>query len=298
MAADVTGRTRSAGHRWGFLPRSKVAATVTLLVVAVVGIGIGVAGPRMGRSGGLATRVPSPSLAPPVAAAPVVTCGRIPADACEVAIDLVRDTRPSEVAEADSVVVDDTCPPDAVCDRQYPFDAIVVLVPVMGAPGDWHAFGVWGTNGPEVVRAWQGGLPPHVVALIPRRGTSPTSTPESDRLAHPIVVSNATDRPITLGMEGVRSLTVPANDEATIPSADAPLLPFRLEVRLASGHVIGTHRVVDPRAFLLRIGLTCGGVDVWSASTQPVGPRPDPADDIDCDDIAEFDSALERSNLF
>jgi len=40
--------------------------------------------------------------------------------------------------------------------------------------------------------------------------------------------------------------------------------------------------------FVVRAGLTCGLLDVWSAPTQPEIPLPDPADDIDCDEDPEL----------
>ncbi len=104
----------------------------------------------------------------------------------------------------------------------------------------------------------------------------------SQRLANPIDISNGTERPITLLIDDTEFMVVSARSGVIIPPAHVPRLPFLLEARLPSGKVIGTYRVSEPGGFLLRIGLTCGVLDVWSASTQPEGPRPDPAEDIAC----------------
>ena len=76
-----------------------------------------------------------PSLAP-TPPADGVDCGRIARAACMQAIALARDE--TEVKGASLIVVDDTCPPPSVCDRQYPFDSIVVFA-VTGDTTSWHA---------------------------------------------------------------------------------------------------------------------------------------------------------------
>lgn len=114
--------------------------------------------------------------------------------------------------------------------------------------------------------------------------SSPPVVPASpsQRLEHPIVISNGTTRPITLLIDGQDFLTVPAESGATVPVATIPRLPFELEARLPSGQVIGSRVMSEPEGSLLRVSLTCGVLDVWSGATQPLGPRPDPADDIEC----------------
>jgi hypothetical protein len=102
-----------------------------------------------------------------VAPSPSVNCGRIGAESCQKAIGLVRDTQPLEVAAALAIVVDDVCPPPVICDRLYPFDSIVVLVPPATASWAQVAFEVVGLDGPERVEPWSAALPQHVVALLP-----------------------------------------------------------------------------------------------------------------------------------
>ena len=104
----------------------------------------------------------------------------------------------------------------------------------------------------------------------------------SQRLANPIDISNGTERPITLLIDDAEFMVVSARSGVIIPPAHVPRLPFLLEARLPSGQLIGRYRVSEPGGFLLRIGLTCGVLDVWSAPTEPMGPRPDPAEDITC----------------
>lgn len=101
------------------------------------------------------------------AASPVVNCAGITAESCQKAIELVRGLHPREVAEASAIVVADVCPPTVDCDRFYPFDSIVLLVPPTSASWIQLAFQVVGQNGPERVEPWSGPLPPHIAALLP-----------------------------------------------------------------------------------------------------------------------------------
>ena len=96
----------------------------------------------------------------------MTVCGRIPADYCQEAIDLVRAQVPREVAEAIAIVVDDTCPPTVLCDRQWPFDALVVVVPVNGVIADVVVFEVTGRVGPELARRYDGDVPAHFAPLL------------------------------------------------------------------------------------------------------------------------------------
>jgi hypothetical protein len=64
-------------------------------------------------------------------------------------------------------VVADVCPPTTLCDRLYPFDSIVVLVPSASASWAQVAFQVVGRDGPERVEPWSGALPQHIAALLP-----------------------------------------------------------------------------------------------------------------------------------
>ena len=112
-------------------------------------------------------RVSEPSTPATAAASPAVNCAGITAESCQKAIGLVRDTHPREVAEAFAIVVADVCPPTVACDRLYPFDSIVVLVPPASASWVQVAFQVVGIDGPERVEAWSGALPQHIAALLP-----------------------------------------------------------------------------------------------------------------------------------
>jgi hypothetical protein len=100
-----------------------------------------------------------------------VTCADTP-ESCQKAIGLVGGTHPVEVAEALAIVVADVCPPTAVCDRLYPFDSIVVLVPRVGASWAQVAFRVVGKDGPERIESWSGAIPQHA-ALLPTPSAAP-----------------------------------------------------------------------------------------------------------------------------
>ena len=112
-------------------------------------------------------RAAEPSVPSTAAASPTVTCTGITAESCQKAIGLVRDTYPLEVAEALAILVVDVCPPTVACDRLYPFDSIVVLVPRAGASWAQVALRVVGQGDPERVEAWSGALPQHIAALLP-----------------------------------------------------------------------------------------------------------------------------------
>lgn len=119
---------------------------------------------------------PSPRPSPPSTAAGVlVECGRISPKACATAIDLVRAGHKTEVASATRIVMDDTCPPPAVCDRKYPFDSIVVFVTAGGDTTGWYAFSVVGLvdNTPTTVNAWIGDIPDHVLRVLTEASPSP-----------------------------------------------------------------------------------------------------------------------------
>jgi hypothetical protein len=109
------------------------------------------------------------SASPTVAPSPAITC-RLSADACAKAIGLVRQSHPLDVAQAHAIVVADVCPPSVVCDRLYPFDSLVVLVPLAQARAAAIAFEVTGINGPERVEPFSQALPAHIAALVATAG--------------------------------------------------------------------------------------------------------------------------------
>jgi hypothetical protein len=97
-----------------------------------------------------------------------------------MAIDLVAEGRPQDVAAAWAIVVDDVCDPAVICDRLYPFMSAVVLVPPPGSSADLRAFLVVGLgDAPELVDPWTGALPKHITALVASIGfvAASTSTP-------------------------------------------------------------------------------------------------------------------------
>jgi len=250
-------------------------ATVAVLLGVLSGLPLGGSGLPLGGTDAPAAD-PSldghPSSSPAASTSSTVVCGQVEADACQTAIALVRDGHPGEVADASAIVVDDTCPPYATCFREYPFEVAVVLVPSEGVLRDVVAFRIFGAAGPEQAATWAGALPRHVIRLIPGAPVpsvvEPSPSPEGQRLADPIVISNSTDRPVTLLIDGAEAVEVEAGSVISVSTQEVPLLPFRVEARFASGRVIGSREGPDARPFLMRIGSTCGVLDVWSAPTQ------------------------------
>ena len=109
------------------------------------------------------------STTPTVASSPTVVC-RLAADACTEAIGLVRESDPLDVARAQAIVVADVCPPTVACDRLYPFDSLVVLVPIARPREITIAFEVTGINRPERVVRFAQALPAHIAALVANVG--------------------------------------------------------------------------------------------------------------------------------
>jgi hypothetical protein len=117
------------------------------------------------------TAVVAPASAgPTLAPSPAIMC-RLSADVCVKAIGLVRQSHPLDVAQAHAIVVADVCPPSVACDRLYPFDSLVVLVPLAQGRATAIAFEVTGTNGPERVGPFSQALPAHIAALVATAGS-------------------------------------------------------------------------------------------------------------------------------
>lgn len=97
-----------------------------------------------------------------------ISCHGVGDEWCREAVALVAAAYPRETGRASQIIVADTCPPDAVCDRMYAFDSIVVLVPQRGSTDEPLILWVQGKAGPELVKVWRGALPAHIEALVPR----------------------------------------------------------------------------------------------------------------------------------
>ncbi|HYO42956.1 MAG TPA: hypothetical protein VES19_07115, partial [Candidatus Limnocylindrales bacterium] len=100
-------------------------------------------------------------------AAPVLDCGRIDFFACARAVDLARAldlARPEgevETTGATRIVVDDTCRPESLCDRKYPFNSFVVFVTAGADTTGWITFEATGLEStmPTAATRFQGNLP-------------------------------------------------------------------------------------------------------------------------------------------
>ena len=99
---------------------------------------------------------------------PSITCAEVPDPTCSDAITLVSGAFSQDVGSASAVIVTDTCPPAAECDRQFAIDLAVVIVPA-DPSRRVIALHVFGTRRPETIEPLPGDLPAHVKALLPGR---------------------------------------------------------------------------------------------------------------------------------
>ena len=82
-------------------------------------------------------------------------------------IALARAGNEADLVGTTLIVMDDTCPPPAVCDRQFPFDTIVVFIAAGGDTTGWYAFHVFGLgNAPTDAEPWPDEIPAHIVDRI------------------------------------------------------------------------------------------------------------------------------------
>ena len=96
-----------------------------------------------------------------------ILCGRYGIELCRSTIDVARGIYRGEVDAASEIAVDDACPPPAICDRKYPFDAVVGIVPGGTGPGSPFAFEVVGLGDqPERVEPWVGPLPIQIITML------------------------------------------------------------------------------------------------------------------------------------
>ena len=94
-------------------------------------------------------------------------CGRIGRVACEAAIALARAGNEADIVGTTLIVVDDICAPDVLCDREFPFDAIVVFVTAGGDTTGWYALRVVGAGDlPTRAERWEDENPAHIVDRI------------------------------------------------------------------------------------------------------------------------------------
>ena len=103
----------------------------------------------------------------PTTSEPTVRCLGVTNDVCREMLMVVRVRFAPEVDAASEVIIADTCPPDSMCDRQFQFDAAVVIVPADGGPPLFLS--VTGQDRPDQVKPWVGPLPEHVEALLPNQ---------------------------------------------------------------------------------------------------------------------------------
>jgi hypothetical protein len=82
-------------------------------------------------------------------------------------VALVQQAHPTEVRDASRILVIDGCPEQTLCDRQFFYDAVVLIVPADGNTARALALRVFGhIRQPLAIEAWSGPLPAHVERLL------------------------------------------------------------------------------------------------------------------------------------
>jgi hypothetical protein len=87
-------------------------------------------------------------------------------ETCRQVLEVVRAEAAAAVDAASAIVIADTCPPEAACDRAFAFDAAVAVVPT-DRTQPILLLQVFGQAQPDQVGPWQGPLPQHMLPLIP-----------------------------------------------------------------------------------------------------------------------------------
>lgn len=124
------------------------------------------------------SEAPTPVPSPPPNAGPsnVVTCGRIDSFTCAGLLTMLAADHADQLAAARRIVVDDTCPPGSVCDRQYAFEALVVVVPPGGIEAA-VAYLVTGKDGPDLVAVSTEAIPQRFAVQVDWPGAAPEPIP-------------------------------------------------------------------------------------------------------------------------
>ena len=140
---------------------------------------------------------PLPATPNPAEPGPALDCGNIDPVACARAVDLARSVDQGEIAAGTSrVVVGDTCPPESMCDRKYPFDSYVVFVTAGADTTGWITFEATGlADQPTAAARVQGDLPAFMASRV-AASTASTNVFRFDvmnRSSKPIVVAATSD---------------------------------------------------------------------------------------------------------
>ena len=82
-------------------------------------------------------------------------------------VALVQQTHPDEVRDASRILVVDVCPPRVLCDRQFLYDAVVLVVPADDDTASALALRVFGNLAQHLnIEARSDPLPDHVARLL------------------------------------------------------------------------------------------------------------------------------------
>ena len=160
------GREPASAGSGGRMPSRFIAIALVLILTQACGA---ITPSPTSAPSALTTVAPTPTAAVPVTAATeqltIVECGRFPQAICSQTIGVARQALSPEFAKPVAIAVDDPCSPRSICDRQYPFEAIVAFV-LDPTAASRPAVRVFGKTGPERAEAWSQPLPPHIEALI------------------------------------------------------------------------------------------------------------------------------------
>lgn len=114
----------------------------------------------------------------------------------------------------------------------------------------------------------------------------------------PLNVTNGTTLEVVLLVNGQRVATFGPSEGASGDGLDVPLppLPWTVVATTVAGRVLATMAVGpgdvrattsgDRQSFsgrMARVDLSCGRLDVWAGSLQPLGPAPGPGVPGDCE---------------
>lgn len=164
------GVVADRGRRTPWLAMAGVLAAAVLAVVVV--LPRFASGPSVA-DGPLASGVDVASQAAEqiTVSVPDVRCGeaagRLSAEDCDAAIAVVRAKDRVVVDAADVIVIEDTCPKDSLCDRQYAYDS---LVAIRLRDGSQAAYNVAGIDGFDRLVPFEGEVPAYIASQLNLHG--------------------------------------------------------------------------------------------------------------------------------
>src|SRR5688572_11865973 len=127
-----------------------------------------------------------------------------------------------------------------------------------------------------------------IVALV--AACAPDPTPDPTSIPHDLVVSNQTNMPVTVVVNGTSVRTVQPDSQETVTVRDLPAQPWSVEARTSAGRVLSAMTVRpgdvwvrgnEMKGNAVRVDLSCGRLDMWSGPPL-LGPPPGSGTPGDC----------------